>query len=178
MTAAWGPSLPNKEKNSVWINQADGIEATLKKAYDGSEILYGPILDWQAFLGTGKGFGFEKDKPLYGMSADEIEKTYPLEYYPSEDKKRLMLNFPPLAYSQSGYTKVMVDVDGGKVKSYQITIDLDGHPEAAKLIEQINARITEKWGKPTKKWLNYRNFGKKPTITVTQNPEQFVFSAK
>jgi hypothetical protein len=178
VTAAWGSPQPNKSKGWVWINLADGIQATLKSAIDGTEVVYEPVMDWQAFLGNGKGFGFEKDKPLFGMSPDEVEKTYALEYYPNADKKRMMLNFPELPYSDNSVTKVMVDVDGGKVKSYQITLDFDGNAEPAKVAQQINALVTEKWGKPSKKWLNYRNFGKKPTITVTANPAQFVFSVK
>jgi hypothetical protein len=178
LEAAWGAPQPNKSKHAVWINLADGIQATLKSTIDGAEVFYEPVMDWQAFLGDGKGFGFEKDRPLLGMSPDAVEKAYAIEYYPSDDKKRMMLNFPQLPYSDNSTTKVMVDVDGGKVKSYQATLDFDGGPEPAKVAEQINARITQKWGKPSKKWLNYRNFGKKPTITVTANPAQYAFSVK
>jgi len=177
MTAAWGAPHETKKKEFIWVNPPEGLEAILKSASDGSEVDYYPIMDWQAFLGTGKGFGFEKEKPLVGMTPEEVEKTYPMEYNPDPDKKRMMLIFPSLPYNDGG-VQVQLDATSGKVTAYQFSLDFDNTPDQGQLVKDMNARVSEKWGKPVKKWLNYRTFGKKPAITVTVNPTQLVFSLK
>jgi hypothetical protein len=148
MTAQWGqPQQATENDKQVlwWFNPEAKLRASISESFTEGEshvefTSYWPLVE---FLGEGPALAFQKDAPLLGLTAAEVES----KYGPWVKKKadRVELEYPPLEWGKYWTPVYFMWTDDGKIKRVWFGIDFEPNPAAK---DEIMALLKKKWGEP------------------------------
>jgi hypothetical protein len=167
LVKAWGKPVKAKVtsvgENEVWLNEADGMQAILRKRGGGDwDLVIWPFMPWKKQLGTDKiKFGFET-KPLLGMKAEDVMKEYAKYAARKVSETRIDIRLPNYEYSQIRNTAILTIAKGVVTKMY-VKFYYGAHPSVK---AAMDAAIKAKFGKPVKVGKIYTTWSKKPSIRM------------
>ncbi len=176
MTAQWGEPKKGEElgKQILWWFNPDGeIRVALSDSYTEGEahIEFTHYLPVEKFLGAeGPTLAFEKDAPLLGLTAADLESKYAtwIKKESAEDAAKKQEDIKKLAGEEAGALlgkpKASIDLeypptewghywtpvhfmwsDDGKINRVWFSIEFEPHPAAK---DEIFALLEKKWGEP------------------------------
>jgi len=145
----WGPgteAVTSGGSEFVWFNPEAKLRAVMKPQRDGVSIHIEPYEPVATFLGTGEALGFAEEKPLIGMTLDELRAAYPAQVE-GDDEKSVHLDFAPTDHGEH-FTRVNMRFDGkGRVESYYFPLAFRRQPDA---MDDYRKMLVDKWGEPKK----------------------------
>lgn len=175
MTAQWGePKKATEYDKEVlwWFNPEAELRASLSDSFTEGEahVEFTAYLPVVKFLGEGPEFAFQKDAPLLGLSAADLEAKYgPFVKKESEEEAKqaqedikklageeagalmgkptasIDLEYPPTEWGKYWTPVHFMWTDDGKIRRVWFGIDFEPHPAAK---DELMALFKKKWGEP------------------------------
>lgn len=142
---AWGQGLPAIEPVGksvlVWPDPTTGWRAILRPALGSSQ-----DLAFEHYLPASQLFGEQPDvldgAPVLGMPLDQLKRNYEGQLSPSG--RDFVLTLLPTEWERTA-TRIMLDMEGGRVNELSFSIPYKAHPEARDSLLEL---FTHKWGEP------------------------------
>jgi hypothetical protein len=201
LTAQWGPPQKATEYDKEvlwWFNAEAELRASVSDSFsDGeSHIEFTHYWPLAKFLGDGPELAFQKDAPLLGLTAAELEAKYApfikkeseeeaaknqadIKKMAGEEAGALMgkptasidLEYPPLDWGKYWTPIHLSWSDDGKIERAWFGIDFEPNPAAK---DEIMAFLKTKWGEPKMEKEKYGDdmlyiFSEEPFIKVEED---------
>jgi hypothetical protein len=144
---AWGPgaraSWPVNKIVQVWPDPNTGWRALLRPALgQTSDLVFENYMPAIALFGD-QPDGLEAlTEPVLGRSVDDVKRAY--ADHVTAQGRELVLAFPPTEWARSS-TRIVLDVQGGRVRAIQLAVPYKPHPPAR---DQLLDLFRAKWGAP------------------------------
>jgi hypothetical protein len=162
----WGPHKKLKDvlgEEHTWYEPKTGIRASARVQADKPgelDLSYSRYLPLANLWGApGPLWGFEKEKPLIGQTADELAAAYGTAFVAKDNSATLKL--PPTDYEgDTAVTTILMFFEKGKVREWRFNIPFENYEPAR---AEYEAALDAKFGKG--------KAGKRETVTYGKGVE-------